>query len=322
MSIHRYNIHMTSLDVSIIIPVKNNEKTLSRCLNSIFNQKTTFKYEVIIVSDPSIDKTYDIIDEYSRSHDNLIHLKLDKTPIGQARNIGINKSNGDYLMFIDADDYYSSDAINTMVKTIKETDSDIVSASNYYIHKDGKPKKSFFSKNHTYNQKGMLKALMQDSYMHGFMWNKIYKCSLLKNKNYVLPEKNIIREDVLTNFQVFLNADKLTMISKPIYFYDKREESTTSVIDKTRVPWFIEIFAIEKYLLEKNKPQYIKMFNSLKSRRKLLVWGDRQIVKKGYTKNEYKDLKSYCRKYLKIISSNGKLPIDGTPWENFIGKIK
>lgn len=304
-------------DVSIIIPVYNNERSIKRCLDSIVSQKTKFSYEVILVSDPCTDKTMDIIDEYVKKYSFIQNINVTSRVIGIARNVGIDASTGKYLMFIDGDDYYSEDAIELMVNTLKKTNSDIVSASNYYV-RGKKISKNFFRKNKTYDRKGMLKALMQDSYMHGFMWNKIYKAELLKGKNYALPKKNIIREDVLTNFQVFLKANKLTMISKPMYYYDKTYESTTSAKDFTRVPWFIDIFAIERYLLEKYEPSFISMYRSLHNRRKLLIWGDRMIVKKGYSKPEYKKLKKECKNSLKILNKKGTLELTNMPWESFI----
>ena len=312
-----YNKEMKKYDVSIIIPVKNNERSLPRCFDSIINQITSYKYEIIIVSDPSIDNTYQIIDDYEKKYSFIKHIKLNSTPIGVARQIGINASNGDYLMFIDADDYYDLNAIQTMVQTIKEQNADIVNASYYYV-RGKKIEKNFFSKKAILNKKQMLKELMKDSFMHGFMWNKIYKAELLKNKNYVLPNKNIIREDVLTNFQIFLNCKKLVMIKNPIYYYDKTYESTTSVKDLTRVPWFITIFAIEKYLLEKYEPSYLKMYRSLHFRRKLLIFGDQIIVKKGYTKEQYKLLKKESSKQLKILKKVEPLEIENQIWSEFI----
>ena len=308
---------MNELDVSIIIPCKNNERSLSRCLNSIINQNTSKKYEVIIVSDPSSDKTYEIIDAYAENFSFIKHIKLQATPIGVARDIGINASSGKYLMFIDADDYFTNDAIETMVTTIEKEQADIVNASFYYV-RGTKIKKNFFTKKAVLNCKGMLKELMKDSFMHGFMWNKIYKSELLKNQRYVLPKKNIIREDVLTNFQIFLKCNKLVMINKPIYFYDKTYESTTSAKDKTRVPWFITIFAIEKYLLEKFKPEYLQMYRHLHLRRKLLIFGDQIIVKKGYTKEEFKNLKKQCSILLNILKKKDILPLENQIWSDFI----
>lgn len=308
---------MNEFDVSIIIPSKNNERSLSRCLDSIIKQNTSKKYEVIIVSDPSTDKTYQIIDSYTNKFSFIKHIKLPATPIGVARSIGINSSTGKYLMFIDADDYYKDDAIEIMVNTIEKEQADIVNASFYYV-RGNKIKKNFFTKKAKLNNKGMLKELMKDSFMHGFMWNKIYKASLLRNQNYVLPKKNIIREDVLTNFQIFLKCNKLVMINEPIYFYDKTYESSTSLKDKTRVPWFITIFAIEKYLLEKYKPEYLTMYRKLHLRRKLLIFGDQIIVKNGYTKEEFKELKKQSIEQLNTLKKKEELPLDSQIWSDFI----
>jgi len=304
-------------DVAIIIPVYNNERSISRCLDSIINQKTKRSFEVILVSDPSNDKTPQIVEKYIKKYSFIRNIDVNTRSIALARTRGINESNSKYLMFIDADDYFKDDAIEIMVNTLEKNDADIAAASFYYV-RGKRCKKNFFSKSKIYDRKGMLKALMQDSFMHGFMWNKIYKSELLKDKSLVLPKGNIIREDVLTNYQVFLNANKLAMTSKPIYYYDKTYESSTSKVDKTRVVWFITIFAIERYLLEKYEPSFMKMYHSLQSRRKLLVWGDRQIVKHGYEKEEYKALKKDAKHLLQIVNKKGKLEIDNLPWEKFI----
>lgn len=304
-------------DVAIIIPVYNNERSISRCLDSIINQKTKHSFEVILVSDPSSDKTPQIVEEYIKKYSFIKNIDVNTRSIALARTRGINESNSKYLMFIDADDYFKDDAIEIMVNTLEKNDADIAAASFYYV-RGKRCKKNFFSKSKIYDRKGMLKALMQDSFMHGFMWNKIYKSELLKDKSLVLPKGNIIREDVLTNYQVFLNANKLAMTSKPIYYYDKTFESSTSKVDKTRVIWFITIFAIERYLLEKYEPSFMKMYHSLQGRRKLLVWGDRQIVKHGYEKEEYKALKKDAKHLLQIVNKKGKLEIDNLPWEKFI----
>lgn len=310
-----------SVDVSIIIPVYNNERSIARCLDSIINQKTNYIFEIIMVSDPCSDKTPDIIKTYIDNYKNIYNFNVSTRSVGLARQKGIEESKGQYLMFIDADDYYKENAVNLMVSTIQKTNADVVAASFYYV-RNKKVRKNFFSKNATYNKQGMIKALMQDSYMHGFMWNKIYKSSLLKEYNYPLPSGNIIREDVLTNFQIFLNANKLVMLSKPIYYYDKTYESTTSAKDKTRIPWFLTIFATERFLLEDGYPQYLEMFYSLKNRRKLLIWGDQQIIKSGYTKEEFKILKSDCKKYLAILNNKDQFMIEAMPWQNFIEKLK
>lgn len=304
-------------DVSIIIPVYNNERSIARCLESILNQKTSYSFEVICVSDPCKDNTLGIINSFIEKNSNIKNIDVTTRSVGFARLRGIKEAKGEYLMFIDGDDYYREDAIETMVSKMKETNADIVTSSYYYV-RNGKAKKNFFSKNKTYDRKGMLKALMQDSFMHGFMWNKIYKTELLQGKSFILPPENIIREDVLTNFQIFMNCSKLVLISKPIYYYDKTYESTTSAKDITRIPWFIKIFATERFLIEKKEPTLLKMYLNLNARRHLLIWGDRQIIKSGYTKEEYKKLKVECKNSLKILKKKGTLELNGVPWEKFI----
>lgn len=307
--------------ISIIIPVFNNERSIRRCLDSIVNQDTHFAYEVILVCDPCKDKTLDIIKEYEKRYSFIYHIDVTTRSIALARKKGIESSKGRYLMFIDADDYYTYDAITTMLQAISRNDADIA-VGNYYYVKKGKNKKNLLSKNITYDKAGMLKALMQDTYMHGFMWNKIYKASLLKDSDYVYPKGNIIREDVLTNFQVFLKANKLVQFKKPVYYYDKTFESTTSMKDKTRIPWFINIFAAERHLIEKYQPELLNMYLSFHLRRKLLIFGDEIIMKSSYAFKDFIRLIREDKKHLKVLKQKGNLKTEGMPWESFIKSFK
>ena len=123
--------------ISVIIPVYNVEKYLARCLNSII--KNTYKnIEIILVNDGSKDKSQEIIDKYKNKYGNIIKAKEqeNKGP-AEARNVGIEMASGEYLMFIDSDDFIKEDYIENYVKTLKEADYDLV-AGGYHKWIDGK----------------------------------------------------------------------------------------------------------------------------------------------------------------------------------------
>lgn len=307
------------MKVSIIIPVYNNEKNIERCLNSIFSQKTNYSYEVIAVTDPCTDKTLEIIKKFELKFPNFRNYNVSWRSISLARNKGIQESNGEYIMFIDADDYYEANAIETMVSTIEKTKSDVVSSSFYYVRNKG-IKKNFFAKNATYDRKEMLKALMLDSYLHAFMWNKIYRADLLKKCEPF--EGNFLREDTLINFQVFLNSNKLTMIKEPLYYYDKTRDDATTKQDKTRAKWLVIVFATERYLIEKYYPQLLSTYIKLHNRRKIQLWADKLLTKKCFTKEERREYSKEYKNALKILKSKKPLPTKGMLWEDFFSKIE
>lgn len=292
-------------DLSIIIPVFNNSRSIKHCLQSIFDNKTKYEYEVILVCDPSTDNTNKIIDEFAKKYNNIFIYNVSDRHIAKARDKGIKSAQGKYLMFIDADDCYTNDAIETMINLIKNNDADI-GVGNYYYLRTNKKEKNIFATKKTYNNKQMVKALLNDTFMHGFMWNKIYKKELFKEDIFI-ANKNIIREDVLTNIQIFMRANKLVSTTKPMYIYDKRYESATSKTNPTRVPTLLNIYALEKYIIQQEKPELLKIFNSRKLHRKLLLLGDLLIVKDGYEKEEYKEFKSFAFKQLKQIEKENPI---------------
>lgn len=106
---------------SIIVPAYNTEKYIDKCLKSIFSN--TYKnFEVIIVNDGSIDKTEDIINKYIKKYDNIIYIKQKNMGLSLARNNGVKKATGDYLLFIDSDDYVEKNLLENINKNIDDLD--------------------------------------------------------------------------------------------------------------------------------------------------------------------------------------------------------
>ena len=106
---------------SIIVPAYNTEKYIDKCLKSIFSN--TYKnFEVIIVNDGSTDKTEDIINKYIKKYDNIIYIKQKNMGLSLARNNGVKKATGDYLLFIDSDDYVEKNLLENINKDIDDLD--------------------------------------------------------------------------------------------------------------------------------------------------------------------------------------------------------
>ena len=106
---------MTKL--SIIVPVYNTEKYLRRCLNSIKNLKNT---EIVIINDGSTDESEKIIQDYINEQKNVVYYKKDNTGIADTRNFGIEKAKGDYILFLDSDDYIDATLLKNLDKYVIE----------------------------------------------------------------------------------------------------------------------------------------------------------------------------------------------------------
>ena len=174
--------------VSIIVPVYNVEKYIRRCLDSLVNQ-TIDDYEVIFVNDGSPDNSKDIILEYMEKYPDIIKL-YDKENGGQgsARNLGIKKATGEYLGFVDSDDFVNLEMFKKMYDLAKQKKSDIVACS-YKI---------YYENSNTfedYNLKMNNETIIEDYIMEQpAIWNKLIKRELIIDNKLFFPE-GIIYED-------------------------------------------------------------------------------------------------------------------------------
>ena len=122
--------------ISIVIPVYNVEDFLERCLDSVSCQ-TYKETEVIIVNDGSTDSSPEIIERYVEEYPNFKSFTIENSGQGGARNFGIEKANGEYIAFLDSDDYISPNCIELLAETAKRENSDIVVCSCYDVKEDG-----------------------------------------------------------------------------------------------------------------------------------------------------------------------------------------
>jgi glycosyltransferase involved in cell wall biosynthesis len=110
------------MKVSVIVPVYNVYEYIEKCLDSLVNQ--TYKnIEIILINDGSTDNSLDIIKKYQKKHENIIVINQENHGQGYARNKGIEKSNGEFIMFVDSDDYVDTDIVKKLVGSIKDNDA-------------------------------------------------------------------------------------------------------------------------------------------------------------------------------------------------------
>ena len=208
------------MKLSIIVPVYNTGKYLSKCLDSILNQ-TIKDIEIIVVNDGSKDNSKEIINNYVKKYKKKI-VFIDKKNGGQgsARNVGIKKASGEYIGFVDSDDFVESSMYEEMYNTAKENDSDVVicSISDYYEKNDSKKDVMLNLKEKVTIKEAIINSVPS-------VVNKIYKRELLQNSNISFNE-NIWYEDLPYSMQIIVNAKKINYVDKAFYNYFHRNEST------------------------------------------------------------------------------------------------
>ena len=217
------------IKVSVIVPVYNVEKYLSKCLDSLVNQ-TLKDIEIIVVNDGTKDNSQDIIDEYVKKYPKLIKSYIKENGgQGSARNLGIENATGEYIGFIDSDDYIEKDMFEKLYKKAKAKDFDIAICNINFVYDDGKiiPFKTNVYKDMF--EKEELKKHMIDIYP--IVCNKIYKKEIFKDSKLRFKEK-VWFEDVEILHKLVPFVKSIGLVDEQLYNYLQREGSVTNTFDK------------------------------------------------------------------------------------------
>jgi glycosyltransferase involved in cell wall biosynthesis len=237
--------------VSIIVPVYNVEEYIKECLVSIRNQ-TLKDIEIIIVNDGSTDNSINIVKK-EKLHDSRIKIITQSNKgLSEARNTGIRHSKGEYISFVDSDDYISEKMIEVLYSTAKENDCDIVScqyaqfADNLILYESKENKFDINFEN----------ILLRK--VPPIACNRLYKTSLFIDYKIKFP-KNIYHEDVATTFKLYFFSKKTLSLDETFYYWRKRANSISNSFSKKHVKSLFKIIKIkEDFLLENNiEKQYL-----------------------------------------------------------------
>lgn len=221
--------------VSVIVPVYNVEEYLPKCLDSLVNQ-TLKDIEIIIVNDGSTDNSQAIIDKYHQKHPNVIKPFIkENTGVADTRNFGISKAKGEFIGFVDSDDYVSTDMYEKLVKRAISTGSDVTVCHYERVNEQtgqaGIP--NLIDKN-SFGFSVMEKpVIILDS--RPFLWNKIFKRSLFAEYGFNLPPLKL-SEDTAMVYPILLTANKVEFVDEPLYHY--REGRTDSIVNTVDYRFF------------------------------------------------------------------------------------
>lgn len=216
--------------VSVVVPVYNIEDCIDKCLNSLVNQDFD-DYEIVVVNDGSTDNSQSVVDEYVKKYPSKVKAYKKKNGgLSDARNYGLSKSCGEYISFVDGDDYVSDKMLNVMYTKALEG-YDIVVCNFSKVWEDNK--EQFF-----YN------PVISDyrEFMIGFpmAWNKLYKKSLFDNEFKF--KKGILYEDLEFIPSLVLKTHKIGFVEDSLYFYFQRD---SSIMNKSEYDdKFLDIFKV------------------------------------------------------------------------------
>ena len=221
---------MEAEKISVIIPVYNVEKYLSRCLDSIINQ-TYRNLEIIIVDDGSKDSSGKIADKYANEDSRIVVIHQENKGISAARNVGMSIASGRYILFEDSDDYVDYRCIEKLYNIIIEYDVDVACCKIEVIYESVQSEVSLVEKSQTNENvavdvisgEDVTKSLLCDK-MKNYVSGKLFKSEILVN--FI---DGRIYEDVAWAYLVFDNAKKVAFIDMPLSYYCIRPTSITGV---------------------------------------------------------------------------------------------
>lgn len=208
--------------VSIIIPVYNVEDYLSQCLDSVINQ--TYKnIEIILIDDGSSDLSGKICDEYARKDKRIAVYHNTNHGVSYSRNYGIKVSIGEYILFVDSDDYIERNYVETLMEPIFLQNYDLIICSAWDVFGENKIPKAI-----NFNLTGVFKEDYQYVLRTVAPWGKLYVSEIIKKNKILFPEDISYGEDHLFNLQYFEYVDKYKFVFEHLYNYCHRNQQGLS----------------------------------------------------------------------------------------------
>ena len=212
---------MTEL-VTIIVPIYNVEIFLKRCVDSILNQ--TYKnLEIILVNDGSPDKCGNICDEYAKQDNRVMVIHKENGGLSDARNAGIERAKGEFIAFIDSDDWVHEAYIEILYKQLRETNSDISVCNFFMTSTETFQVDNSKIETYIYSNMEALEQLFGELYVQLIAaWGKLFKRDLFDGISFPVGR---VHEDEFTTYKLIYKANKIVLTTAQLLYYWQREDS-------------------------------------------------------------------------------------------------
>ncbi len=211
--------------LSIIIPAYNSEKYIKKCVDSVLKQ-TYNNIEIIIVDDGSSDRTNEICHKMMNEDKRIFLITQQNSGSSSARNTGIEVATGDYITFVDSDDWIDEELYEKVIGKLEKDDADMVifgitCFSSKIKNKTVRPEDNIIDNSNI--EKQLIKIIRNDLY--GYAWNKVYKSDLIKKMKIQFPCEIKKQEDLIFNLNILPYIKKISLSNETGYHYIQREDS-------------------------------------------------------------------------------------------------
>lgn len=224
-------------DVSVIIPVYNRERLIKNALNSVLKQTIADRLEIICVDDGSTDKTVEVIKEYQKKHENIFLFQQENSGPGIARNLGIDNAHGEYIIFLDSDDWVPERAYELLLNYAREKDADVIVGKMLRKIKGIRNNQWYSIDRYDELFEYIQDKNCADSYLVPVImtspWNKIIKTSLIKENHIKFPDERLA-EDFIFGMYVFKYAKKVFLLNEVVYMYESNLQESESLVSQIK----------------------------------------------------------------------------------------
>jgi Glycosyltransferases involved in cell wall biogenesis len=222
------------MKVSVIIPVYDTEKYLEKCIKSVINQ-TLKDIEIIIVNDGSPDNSLNIMRFYEKQDDRILVFDTSNQGVHAARNLGIEHAKGEYILFLDSDDYIDPTMLEIAYEQIVKAGTNIAVFNYFLVYDDhisepylSLPKSSMIDiqKN---DSEYLCRLLKEEVYLGACVFNKLFKTSFIRETGILFESRTkIFAEDAFFYYKLLKKIDKICIIDETLYFYYQRATSASN----------------------------------------------------------------------------------------------
>ena len=215
--------------ISIIVPIYNAQKTLERCIDSILNQDFS-DFELLLIDDGSKDDSGKICDMYAGKDSRVRVIHKENSGVSASRNLALQEAKGEYLQFLDADDWITPNATRLFAESLEKNQCDMVIADFYRVIGERLSHKGSIDEGGVLSREEFANNMMENpaDFYYGVLWNKLYKKSIVEKYGLCMNPKISWCEDFMFNLEYIRHCEAIFVLQVPVYYYVKTKGSLVS----------------------------------------------------------------------------------------------
>jgi glycosyltransferase involved in cell wall biosynthesis len=250
--------------ISVIVPVYNVWRYLGHCLKTLGNQTIAVPYEIVAVNDGSTDQSRQILGLLADQFPQIRIIDQENAGVSAARMTGLRAARGEFVCFVDSDDYVSENYLERLYRACTVNQADIACCS-YYCHAVGSDLlfEYPFRRAGVFDTTIAMKKLLHDVFIQSYLWGKLFKKDLFTKANVVFPK--MCFEDLAVLSRIFAQAKRVALLDESLYFYNVRPDSTLGSITPKKMNDYMRAVVMVRRGLEENGiyPTYRNSFRFL-----------------------------------------------------------